>query len=210
MPVRFSFLPRNYVFFDLFERSAANLFAGANMLAELFEHWDEREQKVAELRNLEHDNDTLTHDIIEQLHRTFVTPMDREDISALAYRLDDVMDLMDQAATSMLLYKVAEPTEWARKLVQVIVAQTRELETLMPRLRRRDQMKSTIPYLVEINTLENEADDALNAALVELFDDTMPIAEVIKWREIYGDLEGATDRCEDVANVIEGVVLKNV
>jgi hypothetical protein len=146
---------------------------------------------------------------MEHLHRTFVTPFDREDIALLAHGLDDVMDFIEGAAKRMLLYRISQPTQRARELASVIVKITYILNEVMPHLRQRNQFKWILEQCVEINSLENEADEVHHAALVELFDDTKDIIEIIKWREIYECLEGATDRGEDVANALEGIVLKH-
>jgi len=154
--------------------------------------------------------DTITHDIIQRLHRTFVTPIDREDITLLAHSLDDVMDLIEAAGRTACLYRIAQPTERARQLARIVARVTHKLNEAMPCLRRHDQFPRIIKQCVEINTLENEADDVDHAALAELFEVChLDACEVIKWREIYDHLESATDRGEDVANVLEGIVLKH-
>lgn len=205
---RFSIMPREPKFFDLFERSVNNVATAAKELANLFENYTNVPQKVARLTELEHQGDYITHQIMEQLHRTFVTPLDREDIALLTQRLDDVLDFMEGAASAMLVYRIEEPTKRARELADVLVAMTTELVKAVPLLRNRAQMKQILEHCVEINRLENEADATVRFALAELFDGT-PITEVIKWREIYEHLENAADKGEDVANVLEGVVLKH-
>lgn len=208
---RFPFVPTEAKFFDFLETDAKNLVAAAHCLVKLMEHFQEIDvkEKVAEITRYESVGDTITHDIFHQLHRTFVTPFDREDLAALAERLDDIMDLMEEAAVSMMIFKINQPTPTARKLAQAILQGVEEIDKAMPLLRTRGAMKDMLPHCVEINRVENEADDLLRAGLAELFDNSVNIADVIKWREIYGHLEAATDRCEDAANVLEGVVLKN-
>jgi predicted phosphate transport protein (TIGR00153 family) len=166
-------------------------------------------KNVAEITQLEHQGDLITHQIIAQLHRTFVTPFDREDIARLAQSLDDVTDFIHAAADSFFIYKVDCPTPRAIELADIIVQATVEVEKAMPQLRRRTELKKILPICVEINRLENTADRVFRAAMGELFDDNIDIASVIKWREIYQYMESATDRCEDVANVLEGVALKH-
>jgi len=205
---RFSIIPREAKFFDLFERSVANLVTAAWELAEFFQNYTDVSRKVARISELEHNGDAITHQIMEQLHRTFVTPLDREDIALLTLRLDDVMDFMEGAANAMHLYHIAQPTTRARELVTILVAMTSEMGKAIPLLRNHAQMKQILGHCVEINRLENEADAVMRLALAELFDGT-PLAEVIKWREIYEHLENAADGGEDVANVLEGVVLKH-
>lgn len=177
-------------------------------LAELLEKYDHVQERVRRITELEHQGDAITHQIMEQLHRTFVTPLDREDIALLAHSLDDIMDFIEGAANAMLLYRVAQPTNWARELAAIIVKMTQGLDKAMPRLRHKAQMKQLLEHCVEMNRLENEADEVFRRAITELFANTPDPVEIIKWREIYELLESATDRGEDVANVLEGVVLK--
>jgi len=204
----FSIMPREPKFFDLFEKSVANVAKAAKELADFLEDYTNVPLKVARITELEHEGDAITHQIMEQLHRTFVTPLDREDIALLTERLDDVMDFIEDAANAMLLYRIEQPTTRAREMAAILVTMTSELVVAVPLLRNRSKMKEILGHCVEINRLENEADAILRHALAELFDDT-PIADVIKWREIYEHLETAVDRGEDVANVLEGVVLKH-
>ena len=204
----FSIMPREPKFFDLFEKSVANVAKAAKELADFLEDYTNVPLKVARITELEHEGDAITHQIMEQLHRTFVTPLDREDIALLTERLDDVMDFIEDAANAMLLYRIEQPTTRAREMAAILVTMTSELVVAVPLLRNRSKMKEILEHCVEINRLENEADAILRHALAELFDDT-PIADVIKWREIYEHLETAVDRGEDVANVLEGVVLKH-
>jgi predicted phosphate transport protein (TIGR00153 family) len=205
---RISLIPREPKFFDLFERNVQTVATAAKELANLFDNYTNIPEKVARLTELEHECDYVTHQIMEQLHRTFVTPLDREDIQLLTERLDDVMDFMEDAGNAMLLYRIEQPTFRARELAGILVAITEELVTAVPLLRNRSKMKRILEHCVEINRLENEADVILRHALAELFDGTA-ITEVIKWREIYEHLETAVDKGEDVANVLEGIVLKH-
>ena len=196
-------------FYNLFEQDTSNLVAAAEMLVDLFDNYENVEAKARQLKDLEHKGDTITHDIIQRLHRTFVTPIDREDITLLANSLDDVMDLIEAAGRTACLYSIAQPTERARQLARIVARVTHKLNEAMPCLRRHDQFPRIIKQCVEINTLENEADDVQHTALAELFEVChLNACEVIKWREIYEHLENATDRGEDVANVLEGIVLK--
>ena len=206
---KFPFIPREEKFFGLFEESAQNMVKAAQGLKKMVDTWEHIEGCVAEITELEHQGDTITHQIMAQLHRTFVTPFDREDISLLAHSLDDVTDFIHAAADAMLLYKVDSPNQKAKELADIIVQAATEVERVMPRLRRRAELKQVLPYCVEINRLENAADRVFRSAMADLFDDTTDIAQVIKWREIYEHMEGATDRCEDVADVLEGVALKH-
>ena len=207
--VKFRLLPREEKFFDLFEESARNTVKTAKALKELVNCWENVEQKVGQIDDLEHVGDTITHQIMAQLYRTFVTPFDPEDIALLAHSMDDVTDFIHAAATAMFLYKVDCPNQRARELADIIVQAASEIEMAMPKLRNRAGLKQILPACVEINRLENAADQVFRAAMAELFDDSKDMAHVIKWREIYEHMESATDRCEDVANVLEGVAQKH-
>jgi predicted phosphate transport protein (TIGR00153 family) len=206
---RFPFIPQEQKFFGLFEQSAQNMVKAAQALQEMVGTCSHVPENVAEITDLEHQGDLITHQIIAQLHRTFVTPFDREDIARLAQSLDDVTDFIHAAADSMLIYKVDCPTTRAIELADIIVQATVEVEKVMPQLRHRSKLIQVLPRCIEINRLENAADRVFRAAMGELFDDGIDIASVIKWREIYEYMESATDRCEDVANVLEGVALKH-
>ena len=207
--MRIPFIPREEKFFELFEDSARNTVKAAKVLNELVDNWEHIEQRVEEIKELEHIGDTITHEIIARLHRTFVTPLDREDIALLAKSLDDVMDFIDNAACSMDIYKVDAPGKRAKELADIIIQATAEVEHAVLELRHKAKLKQILERCVEINRLENMADVVYRAAMAELFEDSTDMARVIKWREIYEHMESATDRCEDVANVIEGVALKH-
>ena len=203
------FMPRQEKFFDLFEESARNMVKAAQGLKEMIDTWEYIEGKVAEITELEHQGDTITHQIMAQLNRTFVTPFDREDIALLAHTLDDVTDFIHAAADAMFIYKVDSPSQRAKELADIIVKAAAEVERALPQLRNRAGLKQIRGRCVEINRLENMADRVFRSAMGELFGDTTDMAYVIKWREIYEYMESATDRCEDVSNVLEGVALKH-
>jgi len=207
--VRLPFIPREEKFFDLFEGSAENMVKAAQSLKEMINDWEHVEGKVAEITELEHKGDTITHEIMSRLNRTFVTPFDREDIVQLAHSLDDVTDFIHAAADAMLLYKVERPGERAKELADIIVQAAEEVEKVLPQLRKRIVLSSVLKRCVEINRLENLADRVYRSAIAELFDDSTDMAHIIKWREIYAHMESATDRCEDVADVLEGVAIKH-
>jgi len=206
---KFPFIPREEKFFELFEEGAHNAVKAAQKLKELVDTWKNVEGRVSEITELEHEGDRITHQIMEQLHRTFVTPFDREDIALLAHSLDDVTDFIHAASDAMLIYKIDRPSQRAKELADIIVQAAAEVERALPQLRHRAQLKQVLERCVEINRLENMADRVFRSAVGELFDDSTDIAHVIKWREIYEHMESATDRCEDVANVLEGVALKH-
>jgi len=206
---KFLLTPRDTKFYDLFEESAANLVTAAEKLVDLFNNYEDVEAKAKQLKALEHQGDTITHEIIQRVNRTFVTPIDREDIALLAHTLDSVMDFIEAAGRTAFLYRIAQPTERARQLASIVAKMTYALNEVLPCLRHRNQFKRILEQCVEINSLENEADDVHHAAMAELFDSGKDASEIIKWRELYQHMEDATDQGEDVANILEGIVLKN-
>ncbi|MFQ5899871.1 MAG: DUF47 domain-containing protein [Candidatus Methylomirabilia bacterium] len=201
----FRLIPREEKFFDLFEQQAANIVSGAIVLEELVLDYPNAEEKVKRIRDLEHQGDALTHEVVKRLNTTFITPIDREDIYALASRLDDVLDLIDAVADRLVIYKILKPTSGCLDMAKIIVKTAEEtdravrcLRTLSPRYHK---------YCIEVNRLENEADRLLRDLLAGLFEVFDPI-EIIKWKELYETMESVTDLCEDVVNVIEGITLK--
>jgi predicted phosphate transport protein (TIGR00153 family) len=204
--VAFRLIPREEKFYADFLSMADELHKGARLLEEmlLVDHpvWD----KADEIKEVEHKCDFLTHEIIQRLNRTFVTPIDREDIHELARSLDDVMDAIDASATLVRLYRLERVRYGARELARIISASTREIRLALEAL---EQGKRVDTHAVEINRLENEADRAHQQAVSRLFDEEPNPLVVIKWKETLDFLEDATDRCEDVANVIEGVIVKH-
>ncbi|MBN1369231.1 MAG: DUF47 domain-containing protein [Dehalococcoidaceae bacterium] len=206
---KFNLTPQEKKFFGLFEASASNLVDIARALKDMVFSWDSIEARSVKISDLEHRGDGITHEIIALLHRTFVTPFDREDIATLAQSMDDVADLIHSAADDMFLYRITEPTPQCQELAEIVLKGTFEIQKAVPLLRHRSDLKDMLSHCVEINRLENIADRIYRQALAELFNDNNEAMQVIKWREIYQHLETATDRCEDVANVLEGVALKN-
>ena len=206
---KFLLTPRDTKFYDLFEESAANLVTAAEKLVDLFDNYEDVEAKAKQLKALEHQGDMITHEIIQRVNSTFVTPIDREDIALLAHTLDSVMDFIEAAGRTAFLYRIAQPTERARQLASIVAKMTYALNEVLPCLRHRNQFKRILEQCVEINSLENEADDVHHAAMAELFDSSKDASEIIKWRELYQHMEDATDQGEDVANILEGIVLKH-
>ena len=204
--VGFRLLPRDERFFDDFQALADQIRAGAELLEEMVapDHpvWD----KADEIKEVEHRCDSLTHAIIERLNRTFVTPLDREDIHALARSLDDVMDAIDAAASRIRLYRLDKVRFGARELAKIITASTAQVQAAMKTLEPKKGV--VVDHAIEINRLENEADRRHQEAVMRLFDEEHDPIVVMKWKEALDFLEDATDRCEDVANVLEGVVVK--
>lgn len=206
---RIPFIPRNERFYELLHDSARNLLVAAEALVDLMQHFHNVESKTSHLAELEHNGDNITHSIVKLLHKTFVTPIEREDIALLAERMDDVMDLVEGAGMAMCLYNIKEPTQRAVDLADIIRLMAVNVEQAINRLGKRGGLREILPYCVEINRLENVADDIFRKATAELFEDEVTPVEIIKWREIYDQLEEATDRAEDVANVLEGIVLRH-
>ena len=202
----FRLIPREERFFDDFVSLAEQIRVGAGMLEDMLVPdrpiWD----KADEIKEVEHKCDFLTHEIIQRLHRTFVTPLDREDIHTLARTLDDVMDAIDSAAAIVRLYQIDKVRQDARELAHLVRTSSEQVVIAMRALERRTGVAAPA---VEINRLENEADRAHQNAVRRLFEEERDPIVIIKWKEILDFLEAATDRCEDVANVLEGVVVKH-
>lgn len=202
----FRLIPREERFFDDFVAMAEQIQKGAAILVDMLAPekpiWD----KADEIKEVEHKCDFLTHEIIQRLHRTFVTPLDREDIHSLARSLDDVMDAIDASAAIIRLYAIDRVRPDARELGRIILLSTEQVVKAMKALERR---KGVAEPAVEINRLENEADRAHQSAVRRLFEEERDPIVIMKWKEILDFLEEATDRCEDVANVLEGVVVKH-
>ncbi len=202
----FRLIPKEEKFFDLFEQQAACIVRAARVLHELVHDYANAKALGQQIRDLEHQGDALTHELVKRLNTTFITPIDREDIYALASRLDDVLDLIDAVADRLLLYKIAEPTPGCREMTDVIMKTTEEMDLAVRCLRTLSPFYHK--HCIEVNRLENQADRQLRDLLAGLFEGTDPV-EIIKWKELYETLESVTDRCEDVVNVIEGITLKN-
>ena len=202
----FGLLPKEEAFFDLFKQAAHNVIEGSRLLKELMEDYTNVQRKTERIKEVEHIGDGITHDIALRLNQTFLTPLDREDIHDLASALDDILDAVEAVADRFSIYKIAQPTESAIRLAHILhrasVAVGRGVDHIAM---SHEEVKE---YSVQVNSLENEADRVSRDAISELFEkETNPIA-VIKWKEIYETFEEGTDRCEDVANVIERIVLK--
>ena len=199
-------LPREKSFFDMFTEVTANIQAGAQALVDLLEDYRNLEEKVSHIKDLEHRGDQMTHDIMTRLNQTFITPFDREDIHELCSKLDDVIDLIDAFASRLVIYSIRTPRPGAAELARIVMKATDEVHDAVSLLEKHDRI---LPYCIEINRLENEADVTVRAAIAQLFEEEKDAVEIIKWKELYEVLEIATDKCEDVANVIESVVLKS-
>ena len=202
----FRLIPREERFFDDFVAMAEQIHRGAGLLEQMLAPEQPLWDKADEIKEVEHKCDFLTHAVIQRLHKTFVTPLDREDIHALARSLDDVIDAIDDSASVIRLYQIAHVRPDARDLGRIIKATTEQVVVAMRALGTKQGISTAA---VEINRLENEGDRAHQIALRRLFEEEKDAIQIIKWKEILDFLEAATDRCEDVANVLEGVVVKH-
>jgi len=204
--MRLRLMPREERFFDLFVKDAENVTAAAEMLKRMLAHYDERAVLAERLRDAEHEGDQITHDIGHRLEATFVTPFDREDIHALINGLDDVLDLVEEVGDTFGLYGITEPTPAAQQQAGIVVQQCHQLTQALNQLQG---FKDLDKYWIEIHRLENEGDVIVRRAIADLFRNGQEPMEVIKWKDLYGLLEETIDACEDVANVIERIVVKH-
>ena len=202
---RFSLIPKDGRFFDDFILLAQELQKGARVLGEMLAADTPRWESADELKVLEHQCDQIAHDALHRLNQTFVTPLDREDIHTLILYMDNVMDMMDAAGGCVRLYRVQHVRYGARELADIIVRCTDQILLATQKLERREGLDE---HVVEINRLENEADQIHREAIGRLFSEEQNAIEVLKWKEILDLLEKATDECEDVANEVEGIVVK--
>jgi len=204
--VAFRLIPKEEKFFDDFVAITEQIRKGAGMLEEMLAPEQPLWDKADEIKEVEHRCDNLTHGVMQRLHKTFVTPLDREDIHALARSLDDVIDAIDDCAGVLRLYHIESVRPDAREQARIITLCADQLVSAMKALGKKQGISGCS---VEINRLENEADRVHQAALQRLFQEEKDAIVIIKWKEILDFLETATDRCEDVANVLEGVVIKH-
>lgn len=204
----FQILPAEPKFYDWFEKGAQNMVAAATLLQTMLDDGADWPGRVAQMTELEHQGDFITHEIFDLLHTTFITPLDHAEIHELTAAMDDVVDVIHQAADSLLLYQVERPRPEARELAKVILAATREVAAAVGCLRQKKRLTEIRPRVTEINRLENEADRIARAAISALVEQRDDLFELIRWKEIYEQLEAATDRCEDVADVLLTVVIK--
>jgi predicted phosphate transport protein (TIGR00153 family) len=212
MLARLRLIPQDARFFDLFNRSADNTLEGARLLDDLLHNYVDVERKVRHLKDIEHTGDEITHEVFGALHRTFVTPIDRDDISNLASSLDDVIDWIEEVGRRIHLYHVDEPTPIARQFSRVILEQAEQIARAVPLLESRRETDALQRATQEIHRLENEADDLLAQAIAHLYDGVTEVPELIKamrWNDLYQLLEDTTDNCENVATVLSNIALKN-
>jgi len=202
----FSLFPKHEDFFALFEKQGTLVRKGCDMLLEMMEHFEDLENKAARLKAVEHDGDLITHEIFEKLHRTFITPLEREDIHDLASALDDVLDAVEAIGSRLVLFRVQKVTPESVELARIVAQSGVQIEQAVTHLK---DLKKLMPFTIELNRLENEADEISRGVVAELFTGGHDPIDVLRWKELYGRLEAAADMGEDVANIIEAIVLKN-
>lgn len=202
-------LPQSGTFMDYFEKHAAFVVQGAKGLLS-FALPDHDPYAVLELvRYCEEEGDQVTHKCMEELHKTFITPIERGDIHVLISKMDDILDEIEDVAGFMVLYKLKKFSSDAEKLAHVVVESAKEMESAVKELRKMKNTEQMHRHFININRLENEADHLLTQALGRLFDEEEDTKMIIKWKEVYEHLESATDACEDVADILEGIILEN-
>jgi uncharacterized protein len=200
------FAPRDRVYFELFEEAGQNVLQASDLLDRMLSNYPDSKDLAVEIRECEHEGDRITHDIINRLNHTFVTPIDREDILALTSALDDIVDYTEEVADYLGLYKIEAPMDQAIRLAHVLMSACRQIADAIPRLRGFSDISH---YTVEINRLENEGDRITRAAIASLFDGGIDPMVVIRWKDLFERLEDAIDAAEHVANILEGIVIKN-
>jgi len=202
-------LPRETSFFDFFEKHGEITVQGTREFLSLASTGANVVAKAARIKEIEHEADTITHHCVEALHKTFITPIDRNDIYRLITKMDDIMDFVEAASERISLYKLKDMTPEVKDMADVLVRSAEQVNVALHGLRNLKNADSIIKTCIDINRMENEADAILRAATARLFDEVEDVRLIIKWKEVYENLENATDRCEDVANIIEGVVLEH-
>lgn len=202
----FNFMPREEAFFNLFQQSSNNVIEGGRLLKELMDNFHDIPEKVSRIKDVEHQGDEITHDIVKRLNQTFITPLDREDIHDLATALDDILDEIDAVADLFLIYKISQPTEAAVKLADILYQASVEVGKGVDLL-THSQLDAN-HFSIQVNSLENEADRLSRNAISTLFDEEKDPIIVLKWKEIYESFETGADCCEDAANVLERIALK--
>ena len=202
-------LPHDASFFAHFEHQGKKTVEGCRAFLEMVEQPGDMERRAERVKQIEHECDEITHAVVEGLHKTFITPIDRNDIYRLITKMDDIMDLVEAAADRLALYEIPTMTKEAAELARCLVDSAEHVLNAVSGIRDLGKPNGILQHCIEINRLENVADGLLRGALARLFREEKDPIAVIKWKEIYETLESATDRCEDVANIIEGVVLEN-
>ena len=201
------FFPKEIDFFEIFDRASVNVTKAASLLVDLMEKFDNIEARAKEIYEVEQEGDILTHEIMKNLNKTFITPIDREDLHSLAASMDDVLDLIWGAVDRLIVFKIRETTKEAISMSKDLLVTTEVMQKAIKNLKEKNYSHIQ-DYCIEINRLENRIDRDFRDALGRLFDEVKDPILIIKWKEIYEHLEDASDRCEDVANVLEAIVLK--
>src|SRR3954465_12606409 len=201
-----AFVGRDTQYFDLFEAAATNIVRAAELLEQLLQGWPDSASLSRDIVVCEQEGDRITHDIIQRLNQTFVTPIDREDILALASTLDDIADFIEEVADFLGLYKIEAPMDQAGRLPEILLYACRQIEEAMPRLRGFPELS---PFTNQVHRLENDGDRVTREAIAALFDHGIDPMTVIRWKDIYERLEGGIDAAEQVANILESIVIKN-
>ena len=202
-------LPREERFFDLFDKIAEKVVMAAEVLEDTLQDYEHLEAAISKLRALEHEADQLVHEAMDRLNKTFVTPLDREDILALTHVLDDVLDYTQSAADCMSLYGIAAPVPHSLEMATILVSATQQIRQAVTGLRNFGDIRGILDPCIRINSLENQGDAANRQALRALFGGDQDAVTILKWREVYEHLETALDRCEDVADVLQTIAVKN-
>ena len=202
-------IPREEKFFDLFEELADKIEEGGKLFQELLDDYGSIETKIVKLKEIEHEADVITHGTYEKMHRTFLTPLDREDIYHLVNTMDSILDMIEAAAVRMSLYKIKKPSPQILQQVRILNQSIAAVKRAVHALRDMKHARVILDACVEINTLENEGDYVLRTAMARLFEREKDPIELIKWKEIFERIEESIDVCEDVSNIIEGIVLKH-
>ncbi len=202
-------LPQKTEFFDFFSKHAALSVAGAKLLQEMLSDLSRAEEHSKRIKAVEHDADTVAHQTLEMLHSSFITPIERGDIHRMVSRLDDILDYVEAASQRLWLYEIKAAAPESKEMSRVLVRSTEAVQGAVDALHNLRDAARIRSACIEINRLENECDTLLRLATARLFREERDPVMIIKWKEIYENIEDATDRCEDVANVIEGVVLEN-
>lgn len=202
-------LPREVGFFDYFDRHIALAITGAEELLAMISGEGEMAVLASRIKTIEHEADSITHQCVEALHKTFITPLDRHEIHRLITKMDDIVDFVDSAAGRLVLYELTRMTPEAKTLAQLLAQATREMEGAVQGLRTLKNVEVIRRKCRDVNDIENQSDAIFRVALAKLFEAEANPVQILKWKEIYEILEGATDRCEDVANIIEGIVLEH-
>jgi hypothetical protein len=201
--------PRDENFFDYFEQLANKIEEGGRLFLTMTENHDYSESKISQLKEIEHEADVITHTTYAKMHKTFLTPLDREDIYALVNKMDSILDMIEATAVRIYLYKVKNPDDEIIKQAKILNESITKVKFVIHALRDMKNAKTILDACVEINTLENAGDVVLRTIIAELFEKEKDAIELLKWKEIFERIEEAIDVCEDVSNIVEGIVLKH-